>query len=142
MPLTRLPYRKVRRTRSRFVVRPLLSSAAVTHAVRARMRRPDAVDVVLVAHQLVLVVADDDGTRSRVRRAQHLHGTLTDLRALPSDGAVDLLAALSDSGNLSVFRFDDALSRFLSVRQLRLGPPGVARISDASSSTPASDDWR
>ena len=92
------------------------------------MRRPDAVDVVLGKRdQLVLVVADDDGTRSRVRHAQHLHGTLTDLRALPSDGAVDLLAALSDSGNLSIFRFDDALSRFLSVRQLRLGPPGVAR---------------
>ena len=63
-----------------------------------------------------------------MRHAQHLHGTLTDLRALPSDGAaVDLLAALSDSGNLSIVRFDDALSRFLSVRQLRLGPPGVAR---------------
>ena len=115
--------------RSRFIVRPLLSSAAVTHAVRARMRRPDAVDVVLGKRdQLVLVVATDDGTRSRVRHAQHLHGTLTDLRALPSDGAaVDLLAALSDSGNLSIVRFDDALSRFLPVRQLRLGPPGLAR---------------
>ena len=115
--------------RSRFIVRPLLSSAAVTHAVRARMRRPDAVDVVLGKRdQLVLVVATDDGRRSRVRHAQHLHGTLTDLRALPSDGAaVDLLAALSDSGNLSIVRFDDALSRFLPVRQLRLGPPGLAR---------------
>ena len=80
--------------------------------------------------------------RARACVTRSTSGTLTDLRALPSDGAVDLLAALSDSGNLSIFRFDDALSRFLSVRQLRLGPPGVARNLRTPRRRPASDDWR
>ena len=66
-------------------------------------------------------------------------GTLVDIKAVrggwddggrPGDDVVsansrtDALAALSNSGKLSVLRFDSYLGRFVAARQLQLGQPG------------------
>ena len=70
---------------------------------------------------------------------QPLHGTLTELRTIPCSAAneggvlgADLLGALSDSGKLSIIRFDQSLRRFVPIRQLHLGPPGVSVSNDFS----------
>ena len=134
-------------TNSGYVVRPLLSSAVVKHVVLGRFRRTDARDIVLAKiGQLQLLtesVDRDASTRGRAWKLTHQQplypGTLVDIKAVrggwgdggrPGDDVVsansrtDALAALSNSGKLSVLRFDSYLGRFVAARQLQLGQPG------------------
>jgi len=129
-----------REHRSCFVVDQVVSSASVTHAVWGRFRAPDVDDVVLgKSDQLQLLVRapnPGDGTeRMRLAHQQPLHGTLVDLKVIPCAAAneggtagADLLGILSDSGKLSIVKFDEATKRFAPVRQLHLAPPGLPSL--------------
>jgi hypothetical protein len=135
---------------SRFVTTALVSSSAVTHAVRGRFRAPDEVVVVLGKRDQLLLLAPDEenGGALRLERQQSARGTLVALKVArggyrrssprdvredddrdspPSDG-VDLLVALSDSGELSLLRYDTETRRFARFRSARLGPPGMRRV--------------
>ena len=135
---------------SRFVTTALVSSSAVTHAVRGRFRAPDEVVVVLGKRDQLLLLAPDEenGGALRLERQQSARGTLVALKVArgghrrssprdvredddrdsqPSDG-VDVLVALSDSGELSLLRYDTETRRFARFRSARLGPPGMRRV--------------
>ena len=140
---------------SRFVVSPLASSSVVTHVVDGRFRRPEFLDVVVAKRDQLQLYAnkferadrgDDDATSGiggwRKVHQQPLYGTLVDLRTLRGSGAggvagvrervganarasCDLLCALSDSGKLSIVRYDARLARFAPARQIHLTSPGL-----------------
>ena len=147
---------------SRFVTTALVSSSVVTHAVRGRFRAPGELAVVLGKRdQLLLFAPDEEGGKAmRLERQQSARGTLValkvargggrgygdsaadaregeDTRARDSRADVDSLVALSDSGELSVLRYDAETRRFARVRSARLGPPGLRRVAPGVASRTA-----
>ena len=137
---------------SRFVTTALVSSSVVTHAVRGRFRAPDEVAVVLGKRDQLLMLAPDEerGGALRLERQQSARGTLVALKVArggygESDADaherddtrardwfradVDSLVALSDSGELSLLRYDKETRRFARFRSARLGPPGLRRLA-------------
>jgi len=147
---------------SRFVTTALVSSSVVTHAVRGRFRAPGELAVVLGKRdQLLLFAPDEEGGKAmRLERQQSARGTLValkvargggrgygdsaadaregeDTRARDSRVDVDTLVALSDSGELSVLRYDAETRRFARVRSARLGPPGLRRVAPGVASRTA-----
>lgn len=134
---------------SRFAISQLLSSAAVTHAVRGRFRNPDVEDVVLGKRDaLVLLVPGDhgkDGTL-RLEKTQSTRGTLIELKVISpkttttgeSHRGVDHLLALSDSGVLSLIKYDVDVYRFVCVNSVPLGKPGLRRATADASPSPVS----
>ena len=141
---------------SRFVASTLLSSAAVTHAVRGRFRRPEVVDVVLGKRDaLVLLVpsGDEKNGRLRLERTQSSRGTVIDLKVVTGKttttpekpplntehDTIDYLLALSCSGTLSLMTYDVNVRRFVCLKSVPLGHPGLKRIArDAATPTPVS----
>ena len=146
---------------SRFVTTALVSSSVVTHAVRGRFRAPGELAVVLGKRDQLLLFAPDEeggGKAMRLERQQSARGTLValkvargggrgygaadaregeDTRARDSRADVDTLVALSDSGELSVLRYDAETRRFARVRSARLGPPGMRRVAPGVASRTA-----
>ena len=146
---------------SRFVTTALVSSSVVTHAVRGRFRAPGELALVLGKRDQLLLFAPDEeggGEAMRLERQQSARGTLValkvargggrgygaadaregeDTRARDSRADVDTLVALSDSGELSVLRYDAETRRFARVRSARLGPPGMRRVAPGVASRTA-----
>ena len=143
---------------SRFIVKPLLSSSAVTHVVRGHFRHLGVVDIILGKRdqlQLLAPAGENSSSNGRASGAwcggmclihqQPTHGTLTELRTIPCSAAnkggvhgADLIGALSDSGKLSIIMFDLTLLRFMPVRQLHLGSPDLLVAPLFSPSSPSS----
>ena len=133
----------------------------MTHAVRGRFRAPGELAVVLGKRDQLLLFAPDEkggGEAMRLERQQSARGTLValkvargggggygtadaregeDTRARDSRADVDTLVALSDSGELSVLRYDAETRRFARVRSARLGPPGMRRVAPGVASRTA-----
>ena len=146
---------------SRFVTTALVSSSVVTHAVRGRFRAPDEMAVVLGKRDQLLLLAPDEerGGALGLERQQSARGTLVALKvarggygesdadvrerddtARVSDSFrenVDALVAISDSGELSLLRYDKETGRFARFRSARLGPPGMRRVAPGVASRAA-----
>ena len=126
--------------------------------VSATIKEREVVVVLGKRDQLLLLAPDEENEGAlRLERQQSARGTLVALKVArgghrrssprdvredddrdspPSDG-VDLLVALSDSGELSLLRYDTETRRFARFRSARLGPPGMRRVAPGVASRAA-----
>uniref|UniRef100_A0A1J3E4J0 Pre-mRNA-splicing factor prp12 n=1 Tax=Noccaea caerulescens TaxID=107243 RepID=A0A1J3E4J0_NOCCA len=120
-----------------YLAKCVLRPSVVLQVAYGYFRSRSSRDIVFGKETCIeLVVIGEDGIVESVCE-QNVFGTITDLAVVPQSNKLysnsfqmgkDLLAVLSDSGNLSFLSFSNEMHRFSPIQHVRLSSPGNLRI--------------